>query len=41
MWFETIKNYYQKGIYTDEHLETFLLSGMITQEQSDEIKSSK
>ena len=41
MWFEIIKVYYQKGIYTDKNLETFVQSGMITQEQANEIKSSK
>lgn len=41
MWFETIKRYYEKGIYNDENLETFVSAGMITQEQANEIKSNK
>lgn len=41
MWFEKIKTYYQKGIYTDANLETFVRSGMITEEQANEIKSTK
>lgn len=41
MWYGTIKKYYQKGIYTDAQLETFIKAGMITEEQADEIKSSK
>lgn len=41
MWFETIKRYYEKGIYNDEHLNKFISAGMITQEQANEIKSNK
>lgn len=41
MWYETIKNYYLKGMYTDAQLETFVKAGMITEVQANEIKSSK
>lgn len=41
MWFETIKRYYEKGIYNDEHLNKFVSAGMITEEQMQEIIASK
>lgn len=41
MWFETIKRYYEKGIYNDEHLNKFVSAGMITQEQMQEIITEK
>lgn len=41
MWFEKIKAYYKKGIYNDANLETFVRSGMITEEQMQEIIESK
>lgn len=41
MWFETIKRYYEKCIYNDEHLNKFVSAGMITEEQMQEIIASK
>lgn len=41
MWYEIIKKYYEKGIYTDVQLETFVAGGMITEEQIQEIVASK
>lgn len=39
MWFNTIKRFYDGGhpSYTDESLKTFVLAGMITEEQYTEI----
>ena len=41
MWFEIIKLYYQKGIYTEANLIVFVSAGMITEEQMQEIIASK
>ena len=41
MWFETIKRYYEKGIYNDEHLNKFVNAGMITEKQKQEIIAGK
>lgn len=41
MWFETIKRYYEKGIYTEANLIVFVTAGMITEEQMQEIIASK
>lgn len=32
---EKIKKYYEKGIYTDRHLQAFLAKGVITQTEYD------
>lgn len=32
-WFEKIKRYYDKGIYTNEDVEIFVQTGKITEEQ--------
>lgn len=39
MWYSTIKRYYddKHPRYTDEGLKVFVLSGMITEEQYEEI----
>lgn len=39
--FDYIKDYYSKGLYTDEQLDTFVSAGMITSEQKEEILKSK
>lgn len=41
MWFETIKDYYKKGIYTNDKLIIFVTAEMITEEQMKEIIASK
>ena len=33
-----IKRYYQKGLYADANLETFVKAGFITKEEMQEIK---
>lgn len=37
MWYDKIRQYYRDGIYTVEHLNIFVTSGMITQQQADDI----
>lgn len=41
MWYETIKQYYKEGLYTEAQLDTFVKAGMITNDQAQEIKASK
>ncbi len=33
MWYNVIKNYYDKGIYTEANLLIFVTAEMITEEQ--------
>lgn len=36
-WFEKIKRYYNKGIYTNEEVKVFVKGNKITEEQYKEI----
>lgn len=36
-WFEKIKRYYDKGLYTNEQVKVFVVGGKITEEQYKEI----
>ncbi len=33
MWYETIKNYYDRGFYTEANLLIFVTAKMLTEEQ--------
>lgn len=37
MMFETIKEYYRKGLFTDEDISSFVSIGWITEDQKNEI----
>lgn len=39
-WFEKIKKYYDKGIYSDEDVRIFVTAGKITEEQFKEITNT-
>lgn len=41
MWYETIKNFYLQGIYTEEQLDICVAGGMITEEEKQQIIASK
>ena len=41
MWYETIKRYYNQGLYTDENLTVFVNANMISKEQREEIIANK
>lgn len=36
-WFEKVKRYYDKGMYTNDQVKVFVLSGKITELQYKEI----
>lgn len=40
-WFEKIKRYYDKGLYTNENVKVFVKSTKITPEQYEEITGEK
>ena len=41
MWYETIKKYYLKDIYTEANLNIFVIAKMLTEKQMKEIIESK
>lgn len=41
MWYETIKRFYNQGLYTEANLIVFVTAGMITEEQMQEIIANK
>lgn len=41
MMFETIKEYYRKGLFVDEDLPGFVSIGWLTEEQKNEILKQK
>jgi uncharacterized XkdX family phage protein len=36
-WFDTVKNYYDSGLYTKEQVAVFVAKGKITLEQYEQI----
>lgn len=36
-WYDTIRNYYRLGFYSDEDLNVFVACGWITDEEKNEI----
>lgn len=40
MWKNQIKEYYLKGLYTDDNLYTFVKAKMISEDDMNEIKNS-
>ena len=37
MWFDSVKRYYDMGLYTDEQMKMFVKANMITAEEYKEI----
>ena len=38
-WYETIKAYYQMGLYTAQQLQVFVAAGWITAAQAEQIQA--